>query len=59
MYKRQELDQENITISNIDPTDVEMKIGQYVAGLVPDGATIQLGIGKIPNAVGKFLARCV
>ena len=51
-----ELDQENITISNIDPTDVEMKIGQYVAGLVPDGATIQLGIGKIPNAVGKFLA---
>lgn len=31
--------------------DVERSIGQHVARLVPDGATIQVGIGKIPNAV--------
>lgn len=32
----------------IDATD--RKIGQYVASLVEDGATLQLGIGGIPNA---------
>lgn len=32
----------------IDETD--HKIGQYVASLVEDGATLQLGIGGIPNA---------
>jgi len=32
------------------PTEVETKIGQYIAELVPNGATLQLGIGGIPNA---------
>ncbi len=36
-------------------TDVEMKIGQHIADMVPDGATLQLGIGGIPNAVGRYL----
>ena len=31
--------------------EVETAIGQHVARLVPDGATIQMGIGTIPNAV--------
>jgi acyl-CoA hydrolase len=31
--------------------DVSREIGRYVASLVPDGATIQAGIGKIPCAV--------
>jgi acyl-CoA hydrolase len=31
--------------------DVERRIGEFVADLVPDGATIQLGIGAIPTAV--------
>lgn len=30
-------------------------IGQYIADLIEDGSTIQLGIGGIPNAVAKFL----
>ncbi len=30
-------------------------IGQYVAEMVPDGATLQLGVGGIPSAVGKSL----
>jgi len=36
-------------------TDVERKIGQYVAELVEDGATLQLGIGGIPDAVLESL----
>ncbi len=36
-------------------TNEELAIGQHVAALVPDGATLQLGIGAIPAAVGKAL----
>ena len=32
------------------PTDVEQKIGDYIADLVEDESTLQLGIGGIPNA---------
>ena len=35
--------------------DVERRIGEYVAELVPDGATLQLGIGAIPSAVAMAL----
>lgn len=31
-------------------TDVERKIGGFVASLVENGATLQMGIGSIPNA---------
>lgn len=34
-----------------DPSPEEMAIGKLVAGLVPDGATLQMGIGSMPNAV--------
>jgi 4-hydroxybutyrate CoA-transferase len=34
---------------------IEGQIGGYVAELVPDGATLQLGIGAIPAAVGAAL----
>ncbi|MDI1434958.1 acetyl-CoA hydrolase/transferase C-terminal domain-containing protein [Polyangium sorediatum] len=30
--------------------DVDRAIGRHVASLVPDGATLQMGIGKIPDA---------
>jgi len=33
------------------PTDLEMTIGRYAASLIEDGATLQMGIGSIPNAV--------
>jgi acyl-CoA hydrolase len=33
------------------PGEVESRIGEIVAGLVVDGATLQLGIGAIPDAV--------
>jgi acyl-CoA hydrolase/CheY-like chemotaxis protein len=32
-------------------TETEKKIGAFVAELIPDGATMQMGIGGIPNAV--------
>jgi 4-hydroxybutyrate CoA-transferase len=35
--------------------DVERQIGEYVADLVPDGATLQLGIGAIPAATALAL----
>ncbi len=38
-------------------TDVEIAIGHHVASLVPDGATIQTGIGSIPDAVLAALGR--
>ncbi|MFA0961376.1 acetyl-CoA hydrolase/transferase family protein [Roseivirga sp. BDSF3-8] len=34
-----------------DLSEVEMAIGKNVAGLIEDGATLQMGIGAIPNAV--------
>jgi len=34
-----------------DPTDIENKIGDYVASLIEDRSTLQMGIGTIPNAV--------
>lgn len=37
------------------PTDVESQIGAHVAPLVPDGATLQMGIGAIPDAVLRRL----
>ena len=33
------------------PTPEESKIGKYISELVEDGATLQMGIGSIPNAV--------
>lgn len=35
--------------------EVERRIGRYVAELVPDRATIQMGIGSIPSAVALAL----
>ncbi|MDP1546544.1 MAG: acetyl-CoA hydrolase/transferase C-terminal domain-containing protein [Anaerolineales bacterium] len=37
-----------------DP-DIVQGIAGHVASLIPDGATMQLGIGSIPDAVLKFL----
>lgn len=34
------------------------RIGRYVAGLIEDGSTLQVGIGAIPDAVLKALDHC-
>lgn len=33
------------------PSDIEKKIGGFVASLVEDGSTLQMGIGGVPDAV--------
>ena len=38
-----------------EPSEVVEKIASYIAELIPDGATMQMGIGAIPDAVLKFL----
>mgnify|MGYP000906286133 CR=1 FL=1 len=41
-----------------EPLDeVTLAIGRHVASLIPDGATLQTGIGKIPDAVLAALSR--
>ena len=42
-------------LSNMIVTAKERKIGEHVAGLVEDGATLQMGIGGIPNAALSYL----
>ncbi|TQD38695.1 acetyl-CoA hydrolase/transferase family protein [Haloflavibacter putidus] len=34
-----------------EPSEIEKKIGKHVANLIEDGATLQMGIGGIPNVV--------
>lgn len=36
--------------------DIEKRIGTYIASLVEDGSTLQLGIGAIPNAALAMLS---
>jgi 4-hydroxybutyrate CoA-transferase len=38
-----------------DISDIAMKIGYNIAGLIEDGSTMQLGIGEIPNALLTYL----
>ncbi len=38
-----------------EPSDSERAIGGYIADLIEDGSTLQLGIGGIPNAITPFL----
>lgn len=36
---------------DLTASETDQKIGKLVAGMIEDGATLQLGIGNIPNAV--------
>ena len=36
-------------------SDTQVKIGEQIAELIPDGATMQMGFGAIPDAVLNFL----
>ena len=46
------------TLPSLEPraaTPVDRAIGEAIAALVPDGATLQLGIGGVPDAVAACL----
>jgi len=46
-----ELDEPIYATIIAEPTEIEQQIGRHVAGLIEDGATLQMGIGGIPNVV--------
>jgi len=50
-----EVDAEPYELAPPTTSEVELRIGSYVADLVPHGATIQIGIGQIPAAIGEAL----
>jgi acyl-CoA hydrolase len=41
---------------SLESDDTAAKIGMHVAGLIEDGATLQMGIGSVPDAVLKQLS---
>ena len=43
------------TLEESTPTDLENRIARHIASLIEDGATLQLGIGGIPDAVLSLL----
>lgn len=51
IYSAVEVDQPIHSAHLTEPTKVETMIGKHIAGLIEDGATLQMGIGGIPNVV--------
>ena len=44
-----------LTIPRAKPSQTDEIIGKYIADMIHDGDTFQLGIGGLPDAVGKHL----
>lgn len=44
-----------VEVPTPEPTENEIKIGNAIAEIIPDGATLQIGVGGIPNAVIRAL----
>ena len=51
-----ESDREPLPIPEAEPTDVDRAIAENAAALIPDGATLQTGIGAIPSTIAGLLA---
>lgn len=39
-----------------EPTETDLRIAQHIFPHIRDGATVQLGIGGMPNALGRLIA---
>lgn len=50
-----EVDEPLVEVPTATPTEAEIRIGNSIAELIPDGATLQIGVGGIPNAVIRAL----
>ena len=50
-----ECDADEVLIADPEPTEIDRRVAAHVAGLIPDGATIQLGVGALPVAVCRAL----
>lgn len=44
-----------VEVPNTPPSEIDKLIASHVAPLVPDGATVQLGVGDLPAAIGMQL----
>lgn len=44
-----------VEVPTANPSEAEIKIGEFIAERIPDGATLQIGVGGIPNAVLRAL----
>lgn len=51
-----EADEPLVEVPTATPTEAEIKIGNFIAERIPDGATLQIGVGGIPNAVIRALS---
>ena len=49
------IEEELYEMKFVAPSEEEKAIGKNVAGIIEDGATLQMGIGGIPNAVLTYL----
>jgi acyl-CoA hydrolase len=49
-------DREPIAVPEAKSSEVERAIAAHAAALIPEGATLQTGIGGIPDAVARILA---
>lgn len=46
-----------LTLPANTPTDIDIKVAENILPHIVDGATIQLGIGGMPDALGKLIAQ--
>lgn len=51
-----ECDADEVLLADPQPSELDMRVAERVAGAVPDGATLQLGIGTLPVAVCRALS---
>ena len=50
-----ELDSEVPQLRRTEPGEIELRIAQHIVSLVPDGATLQFGLGGVPEAIMGLL----
>ena len=46
-----EVDDPLVEVPTAVPEETDIAIGRHIAEMIPDGATLQIGVGGIPNAV--------
>jgi acyl-CoA hydrolase len=50
-----ETDRPLVEVAPAVPDEIDIRIARHVVERIPDGATLQFGIGRIPDAVASFL----